>query len=77
MSDMSDLASSSSSSVGSSHLYYSSQDEDDSQLVQPSLALQELEGRIHPYEGFLDYKPAGKLTTFKKWKKRWFRVVAG
>lgn len=44
-------------------------------LVVPSLGLDELEGRIHPYEGPLEYKPVGKLGALKSWKRRWFKVT--
>lgn len=72
-------ARSSTSSAGSSYRmdtgrHSSSEPED---MVAPSLGLEELEGRIHSYEGPLEYRALGKLGALKGWKKRWFRIRAG
>lgn len=45
-------------------------------VERPSLQLQDLEGRIHKYEGLLSRKTK-KATLKNGWKKRWFKVAPG
>lgn len=45
-------------------------------LDRPSLQLQDVEGRIHKYEGLLSRKTK-KAKLKSGWKKRWFRVIPG
>lgn len=46
------------------------------ELERPSLQLQDVEGRIHKYEGILCRKT--KRAKLKSgWKRRWFRVIPG
>ena len=45
-------------------------------LDRPSLQLQDVEGRIHKYEGLLS-KKTKKMKLKGGWKKRWFRVIRG
>lgn len=45
-------------------------------LERPSLQLQDVEGRIHRYEGLLSRKTK-KAKLKSGWKKRWFRVSPG
>lgn len=45
-------------------------------LERPSLRLQDVEGRIHMYEGLLSRK-IKKAKLKHDWKKRWFRVIPG
>ena len=72
---------SSSSSIGSSYRLESvntdNSEMNHEEMVAPSLGIEELEGRIHPYEGPLEYKAVGGLGALKGWKKRWFRVAGG
>lgn len=45
-------------------------------LERPSLQLEDVEGRIHKYEGLLSRKK--KKTKLKRgWKRHWFRVTPG
>lgn len=49
-------------------------------LERPSLQLQDVEGRIHKYEGMLSRMRKTKLRRTKLksgWKRRWFRVIPG
>ena len=69
--------SSSTSSMGSSYRLESVGEPEVEEMVVPSLGLEELEGRIHSYEGPLEYRALGKLGALKGWKKRWFRIAAG
>lgn len=45
-------------------------------LERPSLQLQDVEGRVHKYEGLLSRKTK-KAKLKNSWKKRWFRVIPG
>ena len=45
-------------------------------LEQPTLQLQDVEGRIHIYEGVLSRKTK-KAKLKNGWKRRWFRVIPG
>lgn len=66
------------SSAGSSYRLDSTTSEPErEEMVAPSLGLEALEGRIHSYEGPLEYRAVGKLGALKGWKKRWFRIAAG
>lgn len=47
-----------------------------SSLERPSLQLQDVEGRIHKYEGMLSRKTK-KAKLKNGWKRRWFRVIPG
>ncbi len=63
--------------MGSSYRLESVGEPEVEEMVVPSLGLEELEGRIHSYEGPLEYRALGKLGALKGWKKRWFRIAAG
>lgn len=45
-------------------------------VERPSLQLQDIEGRIHKYEGLLSRKTK-KVKLKNGWKRRWFRVSPG
>lgn len=45
-------------------------------VEQPTLQLQDVEGRIHSYEGVLSRKTK-KAKLKNGWKRRWFRVIPG
>ena len=63
--------------MGSSYRLDSVHVSEPEEMVAPSLGLEELEGRIHSYEGPLEYRALGKLGALKGWKKRWFRISPG
>ena len=52
-----------------------SRPEEDLEVEAPSLQLQDVEGRIHQYEGLLSRRT--RKAKLKRWKKRWFRVAPG
>ena len=51
-------------------------DLDEREVEVPSLQLQDVEGRIHKYEGPLNRRTK-KAKLKHGWKKRWFRVTPG